>query len=69
MREYEIIRKVDTIKDWGSTSKEVNIVKWGDMEPMIDIRKWKAGEPGKGITLTKEEAKKLVYILLDELIK
>jgi hypothetical protein len=48
-------------------TKEVNMVSWNDREPKVDIREWAPEHErmGKGVTLSKEEAK----ILRDELNK
>ncbi|MDR0557457.1 MAG: hypothetical protein LBG43_06275 [Treponema sp.] len=45
--------------------KEVNLVSWNNRNPKIDIRDWSPGHEkmGKGVTLTKEEAEKLVEFL------
>jgi hypothetical protein len=45
--------------------KEVNLVSWNNRNPKIDIRDWSSGHEkmGKGITLTKEEAVKLMELL------
>ncbi|MDR1073156.1 MAG: hypothetical protein LBL45_05710 [Treponema sp.] len=45
--------------------KEVNLVSWNNRNPKIDIRDWSPGHEkmGKGVTLTKEEATRLVEFL------
>ncbi|MFQ3547033.1 MAG: PC4/YdbC family ssDNA-binding protein [Termitinemataceae bacterium] len=45
--------------------KEVNLVSWNNRTPKLDIRDWSPDHEkmGKGITLTKEEATKLVELL------
>ncbi|MDR1106431.1 MAG: hypothetical protein LBL44_08750 [Treponema sp.] len=42
--------------------KEVNLVSWNGRNPKIDIRDWAPGheKAGKGVTLTPEEAEKLL---------
>ncbi len=49
----------------GGWQKEVNLVAWNDRAPKIDIRPWDAEHKkmGKGITLSKDEAKVLKKIL------
>ncbi len=46
--------------------KEVNIISWNDRSPKIDIRDWDETHEkmGKGVTLSKDEMKKLKEILL-----
>jgi len=45
--------------------KELNLVAWNGREPKLDIREWAPDRQkmGKGVTLTKEEAAKLVGLL------
>ena len=64
MANYEIVKKIAVIggKPDGVT-KEINIVKWGVYDPNIDIRRWKNDEPGKGISLKRDEAQKLLETL------
>ena len=44
---------------------EINLVSWNGREPKIDIRPWDENSDrcGKGITLTKEEARWVASIL------
>lgn len=44
---------------------EINLVSWNGREPRIDIRPWDGNGDrcGKGITLTKEEARWVASIL------
>ena len=48
----------ESAKGW---SKELNLVSWNDAAPKYDIREWSSDHTkmGKGVTLTKEEIKKL----------
>ena len=48
----------ESAKGW---SKELNLVSWNDATPKYDIREWSPDhlKMGKGVTLTKEEIKKL----------
>ncbi|AEJ18597.1 YdbC family protein [Gracilinema caldarium] len=45
--------------------KELNMVSWNNRAPKLDIRDWSPDHEkmGKGITLTKEEAQKLLEFL------
>jgi len=49
-------------KGW---KKELNLISWNDKDPKYDIREWSPdhSKMGKGVTLTKEEPKKLREIL------
>jgi hypothetical protein len=62
----------DIVKHYGALSeerngwkKEINLVSWNGREPKFDIRDWAPGHEkvGKGITLTREEAMKLIDLL------
>jgi hypothetical protein len=52
----------ESSKGW---TKELNMVSWNDREPKFDIREWSPEHErmGKGITLNKEEMKKIKDIL------
>ena len=59
--EFKIIKKVATLNDSKSWTKELNIVKWGQNTEKYEIRAWTANNQiaGKGITFTEEELRKL----------
>lgn len=63
---YEIKESIgilsESSKGW---SKELNIISWNDKEAKYDLREWDAEHKkmGKGVTLSKEELKKLKDIL------
>ena len=63
---FEIKETIDIVsegsKGW---TKELNLVSWNDKEPKYDLRDWapEHDKMGKGITLTKEELKKLKELL------
>ncbi len=63
---YQIIKYLGVLSE-GSKGwkKEVNLVSWNERKPKIDIREWSPDylKMGKGITLSKEELKKLKEIL------
>ncbi len=67
MREYELVEHLATIKKWDAKTLELNIVKWGDSEEKYDLRRWEGDIPGRGITLTGEDLKKLLYAINDAL--
>jgi hypothetical protein len=52
----------ESSKGW---SKELNLVSWNDKEAKYDLREWDADHKkmGKGVTLSKDELKKLKEIL------
>lgn len=65
---YEITEELSVLSESSrGWTKEINLVSWNDREPKFDIREWSPEHErmGKGVTLSKEEAK----ILRDVLIK
>lgn len=65
---YEVVERIatlaDTSKGW---TKELRLISWNDKEPKYDIREWAPDDEkmSKGVTLTKEELKKLKEALKD----
>ena len=63
---YEITKQLGELstspKGW---TKELNMVSRKDREPKFDLREWDPGHEkmGKGITLNKEEMRKLKELL------
>jgi hypothetical protein len=63
---YEIVKEIGVLsespKGW---TKELNLVSWNGAEPKYDLRDWAPDHEkmGKGVTLTKEEARKLSELL------
>lgn len=63
---FEIVKELgvlsESTKGW---TKELNLISWNDREPKYDIREWspKHEKMGKGVTLSKEEIKKLSEVL------
>lgn len=63
---YEIKENVGVLsegsKGW---TKELNLISWNNREPKYDIRDWDPEhmKMGKGVTLSKDELKKLRDIL------
>ena len=67
---FEIKKEIGIIsenaKGW---RKELNLISWNDAAPKYDVRDWapEHEKMGKGVTLTKEEAEKLLKLLGSEL--
>ena len=63
---FEIVKELgvlsESTKGW---TKELNLISWNDREQKYDIREWspKHEKMGKGVTLSKEEIKKLSEVL------
>lgn len=64
---YEIKKRIGKLGE--DSKKQLNIISWNGKEAKIDIREFfeKDGEErcGKGISLTNDEAKKLVELLTE----
>ncbi len=63
---YEIMNHYGDLSESKSGwKKEVNLVAWMDKPAKLDIRDWSPdhSKMGKGITLSKDEAKLLISIL------
>ena len=63
---YEITEELGVLSESSrGWTKEINLVSWNDMEPKIDIREWSPEHErmGKGVTLSREEAKLMRDIL------
>ncbi|MCT4565713.1 MAG: YdbC family protein [Maledivibacter sp.] len=63
---YEIVENIGVLtespKGW---AKELNLISWNERTPKYDLRDWapEHEKMGKGITLTKEDLKKLRDVL------
>lgn len=63
---YEIVETIgvlsETAKGW---TKELNLISWNGREAKFDIREWapEHEKMGKGVTLTEDEAKKIMELL------
>jgi hypothetical protein len=69
---FDIVKHYGAIsEEKGGWKKEVNLVSWNNRNPKIDIRDWAPGHEkmGKGITLTQEEAVKLMEVIAGALEK
>ncbi|MDR0553400.1 MAG: hypothetical protein LBG76_01185 [Treponema sp.] len=63
---FDITKNFGVIsEERGGWKKELNLVAWNGRAPKFDIRDWDPGHEkmGKGITLTREEASKLLELL------
>ncbi|MEA5050352.1 MAG: PC4/YdbC family ssDNA-binding protein [Oscillospiraceae bacterium] len=63
---YDIVEQIGVLSESANGwSREINYISWNGREPKYDIRDWAPGNEkmGKGISLSKEEAKALKEIL------
>ena len=63
---YKIEKHFGVISaDKSGWKKEINLVSWNKRDPKIDIRDWapEHEKAGKGLTLSNEEAAKLIELL------
>ena len=67
--DFELKKRIGCVsKSKNGWTKELNLVVWDEKYIKYDIRTWDpAGKPGKGVTLTLEEAKELHRLLGQEL--
>lgn len=60
MIEYRIIKQLAEISSTGSSAKRLTVTSWNRSPAKLDLRVWLTDEepakPGKGMTLTEEEA-------------
>ena len=67
---FEIVKEIgvlsESAKGW---TKELNLVSWNDGAPKYDLRDWDPDHEkmGKGVTLTKDEVRKLKELLDTEI--
>ncbi len=63
---WDLVKNLGFISESSGWKKEVNIISWNDKPPKVDIRSWDAEHKrmSKGITLNKEEVKKLKELLI-----
>lgn len=62
---FEITKHIGVIKAYETGwSKEINIVSWNGGQPKVDIRDWDENHErmSRGVTLTKDEFKKMVEL-------
>ena len=63
---YEVVDKIGIVSEGNNGwNKELNLIKWNEREPVYDIRTWSPDHEkmGKGITISKTEAKALLEML------
>ena len=62
---FEITKHIGVIKAYETGwSKEINIVSWNGGQPKVDIRDWDENHErmSRGVTLTKDEFRKMVEL-------
>lgn len=67
--DFKLERRIGALSENPSGyTKELNVVVWDEKYTKYDLRTWNHnGKPGKGITLTKEELKKLYKLIGEEI--
>ena len=65
---YEIVQELGVIKESGNWATKVCLVSWNGKPAKVDIRAWNETpdakyKVGKGITLSDEEAIRLIEVL------
>ncbi len=57
---YNVVENIGIVSEGtNGWNKELNLISWNDREPVFDIRTWSPDHTkmGKGVTVSKEEAK------------
>lgn len=67
--DFKLERRIGALNENPSGyTKELNVVIWDEKYTKYDLRTWNPnGKPSKGITLTKEELKKLYKLIGEEI--
>ncbi|NLV33945.1 MAG: hypothetical protein GXY21_05345 [Clostridiaceae bacterium] len=63
---YEIKKEIGVLSEASTGwTRQVNMISWNGRDAKLDIRDWapEREKAGKGMTLTKDEVKKLVELL------
>lgn len=63
MLDYVIKEQIAEISSNRHVAKRLSVISWGRNREKLDLRVWIADEPGRGITLTDDEAEILVDAL------
>ena len=64
--QFDVVKHFGVVSEGkGGWKKELNLVSWNGRAPKLDVRDWAPDRKkmGKGVTLTREEAVKLVELL------
>lgn len=68
MIQYTVERELSVLSDIGGNKKALTVTAWNNRPGKLDLRTWRTvdGEPqpGKGVTLTDEEAETLLNALI-----
>lgn len=61
--DFEVTERIAVLDSSGAYTTELNMVAYNGYPAKLDLRKWRDGQPLKGITLTEDEARKLLAAL------
>lgn len=61
--DFHIEQHIAVLSESGSLTLELNRVAFGGNPAKLDLRRWREGKPLKGVSLTDEEAKRLLEVL------
>jgi len=61
--DFHIEQRIAVLSESGSLTLELNRVAYGGNPAKLDLRRWRDGKPLKGVSLTDEEAKRLLEVL------
>lgn len=68
---YRIVRPLEVLSEKDNITTELNLISYNEYKPKLDLRKWEKKGDNKilqrGLTLTDDEAKKLLEALKEYL--
>lgn len=70
--QYEVKKTIAEISSTGSTAKRLTLTSWNGNPAKLDLRIWRTdgngdSQPGKGVTLTEDEAAAVAAAISDYL--
>ena len=70
--QYEVKKTIAEISSTGSTAKRLTLTSWNGNPAKLDLRIWRTdgngdSQPGKGVTLTEDEAAPVAAAISDSL--
>ena len=65
---FEVVEDLGVIGQRGSRELHLAVVSWNDRKPKLELRTWdeEMTTPGKGVTLSEDEAELLMNMLKDK---
>lgn len=61
--DFHVEQRIAVLSESGSCTLELNRVSYGGNPAKLDLRRWRDGKPLKGVSMTDEEAERLLEAL------